>query len=34
MPRDEFDADFAFDEHVVLELSDLGEEGGLFGIRF
>jgi hypothetical protein len=34
VPRAEFAEDFAFDEHVVLELSDLGEDGGLFGMRF
>ena len=34
VPRDEFNEDFDFDTHVVLELSDLGEEGGLFGMRF
>jgi uncharacterized protein YydD (DUF2326 family) len=34
VPRDEFDEGFAFDDYVVLELSDLGEGGGLFGIRF
>jgi uncharacterized protein YydD (DUF2326 family) len=34
VPRGEFSDDFDFDDHVVLELSDLGEEGGLFGIRF
>ena len=34
VPRSDFSTDFPFDEHVVLELSDLGEEGGLFGMRF
>lgn len=34
VPRAEFAEDFPFDEHVVLELSDLGEDGGLFGFRF
>lgn len=34
VPRNEFSDDFPFDEHVVIELSDLGEEGGLFGMRF
>ena len=34
VPRAEFAQDFDFDKHVVLELSDLGEDGGLFGMRF
>ena len=34
VPRAEFADGFPFDDGVVLELSDLGDNGGLFGIRF
>ncbi len=34
VPYNEFDNDFNFNQHVVLELTDASPEGSLLGFRF